>query len=132
MIHTETPPCRSGNVLQQYRDLRLWQRALELSRTALLIFRDSVTGDPELIRTIRALAIQIPALIATGQSRGSTADSIRLLASARGELAALDTCCMLANQLGMVDLTTRRQIEVLIIETASLIDQAFEKNPVPL
>ncbi|HPQ38971.1 MAG TPA: four helix bundle protein [bacterium] len=116
--------------LQEYRHIRVWQRAMELTRKTLSVMGRVQELDDALCRCIRQTALQIPSGIAAGYSRGSRAEYVRMLSMVRGELAMLDSHCMLAHQLGAMDLTCRRQIEVLIIETAHLIDQAIEKQSI--
>lgn len=113
---------------QEYRHIRVWQRAMELARKILSVTDRLPVFDEILSRGIRETALQIPTEIAAGYSRGSRAEFVRMLTMARGHLAVLDTQCMLAHQLGVMDLPTRRQIEVLIIETTHLIDQGIETS----
>jgi len=112
---------------RDYRQLRVWQRAMELSRRAVFIMDNTSIKPVALARTIIETAIQIPASIAAGYSRGSHMEFIRYMNIARGDLAALETYFVLSSQLGNLGLESRRQIEVLVIETLRLIDQTTEK-----
>lgn len=110
----------------EYRSLRVWQRAMELSRRVIMIFEDQLITPVSLKDKIFKTAYAIPAMIATGYSRGSQAELIRCMNLSRGNLAALDTYCMLSHQIGELNLEQRRQIEVLIIETSRLIEQSCD------
>ena len=118
--------------VQEYRQLRVWQRAMELGRKVSILFSEYPAGENLLVKNIIATAIQIPACIAGGYSRGAQSDLIRSLNHAKGDLAMLDTYCMLSHQLNVIDLETRRLIEVLVIETTRLIDQSLDKWQSPL
>jgi len=118
---------QSISARQDYRQLRVWQRAMELSRRAVFIAENSPIKPEALAQTVVETAIQIPASIAAGYARGSHSEFIRYMNIVQGDLAALNTFCLLSNQLGNLDLDSRRQIEVLIIETSRLIDQTKDK-----
>ncbi|MCD4652472.1 four helix bundle protein [bacterium] len=112
---------------QEYRQLRVWQRAMELNRRVFEIITGCKQLPALLSQTVLETALRVPSSIATGYSRGSQAEYVRFMNVARGELAALDTYCMLSNQLGFLNLDSRRQLEILIIETTRLIEQTTEK-----
>jgi len=112
----------------EYRHLRVWQRAMELARKTMVLAEDVPGIDPAVLSGLRRTAMHIPGCIAAGYSRSSHAEYIRMLFMARGDLATLDTQCMLAHQMGVLTFSDRRRIEILIIETVRLIDQMIEKR----
>jgi len=87
-----------------FRDLILWQRAMEL---ALLVYQITRTFPPQelygLTGQLRRAAVSIPSNIAEGAARRTTRDFINFLHIARGSLAELNTQLILAVRLGFTD-----------------------------
>ncbi len=87
--------------LTNYRELRVWQLGMELTKDVYGLSRgfpkEEVYG---LTSQMRRAAVSIPANIAEGHARESTRDYLRFLAIARGSLAELETHLLLAQSLG--------------------------------
>lgn len=88
--------------VQSYRDLRVWQKAMELV-AACYEFTQRL---PEaemfgLTSDIRRRVRQIPASIADGYGRGNTVEYLSRLSFAHGTLMALETDLLTVNQLGL-------------------------------
>src|SRR5688500_9504376 len=87
-------------MIRSYKDLIVWQRAMELAEAAFDIAgslpRDSASG---LTSQIRRSAVSVPANIAEGHGRLSRADYLRHLSIARGSLMELQTLLALAHRL---------------------------------
>ncbi len=115
---------REESLPDSHKDLKVWQRAMEMVRFVYTLgdAKDG-TGECCLLHGLRELALEIPTHISRGSARGSTADFLRALASARGALAALETHAILAQQLNYIDLEERRKIEVLMVEVKNLMEQ---------
>ena len=85
---------------EKYRDLLVWQRAMELVKEIYRVTKsfpkEEVYG---LTAQIRRAAIAIPSNIAEGKGRYSTADVNHFLVQARGSLYELETQVLIATDL---------------------------------
>ena len=83
-----------------YKDLVVWQRAMELTSLAyqfsLVLPADERFG---LTSQLRTAAVSVPANIAEGRQRTTTKDFLRFLSIAAGSLAELETLIELAGRL---------------------------------
>jgi four helix bundle protein len=90
--------------IESYRDLKVWQRGMELLVAAYAIAvklpRDELYG---LSSQIRRSATSIPANIAEGYGRGSTGAYVNHLSIARGSLKECETHVLAAQRLGMLE-----------------------------
>jgi len=87
--------------MHSYRDLRVWQIGMELTKEVYLLTR--VFPDCEkygLTSQVQRAAVSIPANIAEGRARDSTKEFLRHLSIAQGSLAEVETHLMLAESLG--------------------------------
>ena len=86
-----------------YRDLIVWQRAMELVKAAYRATRgfpaDEMYG---LTSQLRRAAVSIPSNIAEGRGRQSTNEFVQYLSIARGSLCEAETQVLIAQQLGYV------------------------------
>jgi len=86
---------------QSYRELVVWQKAMELVSGVYKITTDfpkhEVYG---LMSQMRRAAVSIPSNIAEGQARHSQKEFMHFLAIARGSLAELETQFFVAHDLG--------------------------------
>jgi len=82
----------STSKVRSYRDLIVWQRAIELVReTYRLTGRLPTPEIYGLTAQMRRSAVSIAANIAEGHARGATRDYIRFLSIANGSLRELET-----------------------------------------
>jgi four helix bundle protein len=92
-----------------YRDLSVWQRAMEL---VVVVYRLTAKLPREEIYGLRAqlqrASVSIPSNIAEGHARESTREYLRYLLVSRGSLAELETQLLLCLQL---ELLTNDDIE---------------------
>lgn len=93
-----------STTIESYRDLEAWKHAIRLTR---LVYRVS-NGFPAderfgLTSQVRRAAVSIPSNIAEGWGRGTTTDYARFLRMAHGSLYEVETQCILAHELGMID-----------------------------
>ena len=90
--------------IRTYRDLRVWQRAMELVTEAYRLSKqfpkEEVYG---LTSQICQAAVSIPSNIAEGYARNSTSDYVRFLRMAAGSLYECQTQMEIAMNLGYVD-----------------------------
>jgi four helix bundle protein len=86
-----------------FRDLIVWQKAIELSKQ---IYRETQTmPDTEkfgLTAQMRRAAVSVASNIAEGNARQKTPDYIHFLTIARGSLAELETQLIIATDLRML------------------------------
>lgn len=89
--------------LKSYRDLEVWQTAIELVEA---IYRVTSEWPAEerfgLVSQARRSAVSVPANIAEGYARLHRGDYLHHLSIARGSLAELDTHLIVAHRLGFI------------------------------
>jgi four helix bundle protein len=89
--------------VSSYRDLRVWQDAMNLAEAAFLLTRsfpkEELFG---MTAQIRRAAASIPANIAEGNGREQTRPYIQFLRIAQGSLKELETHLLLAGRVGLV------------------------------
>ena len=87
-----------------YRDLRVWQRSIDLLLSVYQLTRgfpkDEMYG---LTSQMRRASVSIPSNIAEGQAKRSLPEFKRYLGIALGSLAELDTQSILAVRLNYID-----------------------------
>lgn len=85
---------------QSYRDLIVWQRAIDLTPTVYLAISDFPKYETyALTDQIRRAAVSIPANIAEGQGRQHRKEFLQHLNIAKGSLAELHTLLIVAQKL---------------------------------
>ncbi len=87
-------------MLRSYRDLLVWQKALDLT---ILIYRLS-EGFPRtevygLTSQVRRASVSVPSNIAEGYGRGSRKEYLQFLSIAQGSLKELETQTIVAQRL---------------------------------
>lgn len=89
---------------QNYRDLIVWKKAMDLVPGA---YKASHRWPKEegygLISQVRRAAVSVPANIAEGQGRDSTREFLRFLNIANGSLYEVETHLLIASQLDYLD-----------------------------
>ncbi len=91
-------------MVQSYRDLIVWQKAMELAVEVFAI-TNAFPKEQRYVLTsqIQRSAFSIPSNIAEGRSRHSRNDFIYHLNIARGSLAELETQLLIAQRLNYLD-----------------------------
>jgi len=93
----------NDGTVRSYRDLKVWQRAMELAAECHAVTRRfprrSSSGR---IAQIGRAAGAVPANIAEGNGRRTRADYLRHLSIANGSLLELETHLLLAARIGLV------------------------------
>jgi len=91
-------------MVKSYRDLKVWERAMELViesyKLTKLLPRTEIYG---LCTQIQRSAISIPANIAEGHGREHLGDYLHHLSIASGSLAELETHFMIAKRLALIN-----------------------------
>jgi four helix bundle protein len=86
---------------QSFRDLQVWQRAMQLTTAIYELMRDfpreEIYG---LTSQIRQAAVSVPSNIAEGQGRLSSREFTQFLSIARGSICELQTQLEIARALG--------------------------------
>lgn len=98
-------------MLRSYRDLIVWQKAVEL---AVLIYR-LTEGFPKreiygLASQIRRAGVSVPSNIAEGYGRGSRKEYLQFLSIAQGSLKELETQTVLAQRLGYATVSQAERV----------------------
>ncbi len=89
--------------LKSYRELEVWQTAVDLVEAVYVVCRDWPDSERfGLISQAQRAAVSIPANIAEGYGRSHRGDYLRHLSIARGSLAELDTHLIIAHRLGYI------------------------------
>ncbi|MBN9076830.1 MAG: four helix bundle protein [Rhizobiales bacterium] len=90
------------DVIRSYRDLRVWNEAMELAadcyRVTRTFPREEMFG---MISQIRRAGASVPANIAEGYGRESTGSYVQFLKNAQGSLKELETHVLLAVKVSM-------------------------------
>ena len=92
---------RTATPVRSYRDLAIWQKAVELAVECYLVTQ----GFPKheiygLSAQLQRAAVSVPANIAEGRSRRYTREFLQHLSIANGSLAELETHLEIAQRLG--------------------------------
>ncbi len=103
--------------VKNYRDLKVWQRGIDLVKTIYLLTRNfpkhEIYG---LTSQIQRSVVSVPSNIAEGQTRNSTPDFRRFLFFAQSSLSEVDTQIVIAQELGYVEKEAGAEVEVQILE----------------
>jgi len=109
--------------VKSYRDLLVWQRAIELSVAVYKLTeefpRHELYG---LAVQLRRAVVSIPSNIAEGQSRRTTGEFIQFLCIARGSNAEVQTQLFLIRTLGFADQASIAKCESLSLEVARMLN----------
>ena len=104
--------------LKSYRDLEVWQKAMDLVVACYQITKkfpkNEVYG---LINQLQRAAVSIPANIAEGRERQHSKEFIQHLSIAYGSLAELETHIQIAERLTYIDMN---QLKKLLDKTAEI------------
>ena len=108
--------------LQSYRELRVWQRSVELASECCAI----ADGLPNAERfalgsQIRRAAVSIPANIAEGYGRNGRAEYVHHVGIARGSLYELETLIEIARLRGYVSETDVQPLTNRTREVAAML-----------
>jgi four helix bundle protein len=109
--------------VRNYRDLIVWQKAMDLV-SLVYQFTESFPQKEVfgLTNQLRRAAVSIPSNIAEGQGRNTNRDFRHYLSMARGSLQEVETQLELARRLGYLIETKLTEIIELSSEVARLIN----------
>ncbi|MDP6775384.1 MAG: four helix bundle protein [Candidatus Latescibacteria bacterium] len=91
-------------MVESYRDLEVWQRAMDLVVDCYGIAKDFPPSEVYGLKAqLQRTAVSVPANIAEGHGRSRTGDYLRLLSIAHGSLMELETHIQISQRLGYVE-----------------------------
>ena len=106
-----------------FRDLIVWQRAMELAREVYLRTEEFPRAETFGLRMqMRRSAVSVASHIAEGHGKLSDADLRRSLGSARGALYEFETQNELACGMKFIDEESSRKLLELATETAKMLN----------
>jgi four helix bundle protein len=98
-------------VITTYRQLDVWQIAIELVETAYILTREFPADERfGLTSQLQRAAVSIPLNIAEGWGRSHRGDYLHHLSIARGSLMEVETCLIIAVRVGMTDKESARKV----------------------
>ena len=111
-----------SRAIQSYRDLIVWQKAMELVTELYQITRifpaEEMFG---LVSQMRRAAVSIPSNIAEGYGRASTGEYKQFLGHARGSLWEVETQILIAQKLAYVGEQDSARLLNLAMETGRIL-----------
>lgn len=130
------PHEKNKSVVKSYRDLIVWQRAMELVTDVYHFTNDFPKSEIfGLTSQIRRCVVSIPSNIAEGYGRHSTSDYVRFLQVATGSLYEFQTQLEISRNLGLIkpemfDMAEAKsqEIERMLV---SLVNKLRDKIEVP-
>jgi len=118
-LNSDTAPT---NVVKDYRELLVWQKAMDLARSIYTITWNFPAHESYgLTSQMRRCAVSVPSNIAEGQARHKTTEFMRFIHIALGSLAELDTQVILSCDFGYINPDQRQVIEQQISELRRMI-----------
>jgi len=112
--------------LKTYRDLDVWQKAVELVLATHELAASYPDGGAALADLSRRAAIAVPARIAEGHARLNRKDYLRYLSMAKGAVAELETHLVLAARLHYVKPGNTKKAWALAQDVEGLLRQLME------
>jgi len=107
-----------------YRELLVWQRAMELVPAAYAVARRLPAEERyALADQLRRAAISVPANVAEGQARQHRREFIQALMIARGSLAEVDTLLLISVRLGYASAERIRLAQALILSIRQMLER---------
>jgi len=112
---------------RSYRDLRVWQRSMEL---VVAIYnqtrrfpREEIYG---LVSQMRRSAVSVPSNIAEGKGRLTDRDRAHFFSQARGSLLQLETQILIAQELNYISEPGADSLLQLAVETGRMLNSLIE------
>ena len=109
--------------VQDYRDLEVWQQAMEL---VVVIYRQTGTFPRDemygLTNQLRRASVSVPSNIAEGQGRRTTKEFLNHLSIARGSVLEVQTQIEIASRLGYLDPDQTSQLHCQVTVVVRLLN----------
>jgi four helix bundle protein len=114
--------------IHDFKDLKIWQKGMDIAEKCYFLTksfpRDELYG---MVQQIRKSAASIPANIAEGYGRRSTAEYIRFLNIAQGSVNELETHIILSERVGLSEQKHIEKIISLLREESRMIIALIKK-----
>jgi len=108
--------------INDFRDLRIWQKGMDIAENCYFLTQTFPKHELYgMVQQIRRAAVSIPANIAEGYGRRSTAEYIRFLNIAQGSINALITHLLLSSRVKLSQPTDIQSIISLRQEESRMI-----------
>jgi len=120
--------------LKSYRDLEVWQRAVDL---VVAVYQLSKVFPPEerfgLVSQIQRATVSIPADIVEGYARMHRGDYLHHLSIAKGSLAELETHLTVSVRLHLIERGMVMEVWDIVQEVGKMLTKLIQslRNPIP-
>ena len=106
-----------------YRNLVVWQKAMELAKKVYLVTRNFPEEEIyALTSQVRRSAVSVPSNIAEGKGRGTGKEFIQFLRIALGSLYELQTQLELSMRIGYITTAQLNPIDSLALEVEKMLN----------
>jgi len=120
----------AGGKVVSFKELIVWQRAMELAQQIYRVSRDFPSSEQYgLTSQMRRSAVSIPSNIAEGRKRGTRKDFMQFLRIADGSAAELETQIILAGS--FYKLPGLARAHELLIEVQKMLGAMLKKLSLP-
>jgi len=111
-----------------FKDLIVWQRAIELSKTIYRLTADFPAAEQfGLSNQLRRASVSVASNIAEGWGRSTRGEYLQFLGHARGSLCELQTQLVIANALGFGSNEIHRTSEQISADVSRLLIALIKK-----
>ena len=114
--------------ISDFKGLKIWQKGMDIAERCYLLTqlfpKDELYG---IVQQIRRSAVSIPANIAEGYGRRTTAEYIRFLNIAQGSINELETHILLSQRIGLSKVQDADLIISLLREESRMIIALIKK-----
>ena len=118
-----------ANTIRTFKDLLVWQRAMDLSVEVYRLTRDYPSDERYGVTAeTRKTSRSVPYNIAEGHKRGSTTEYVRFLGIAGGSNSELETQLLLAGRLGYHQKNSADAVFSLHAEVGRMLDASPESS----
>ena len=115
-------------MIKSYRDLTVWQRAIQLAVTIYEFTKDFPRNEVYgLTSQLRRAAVSVPSNIAEGYGRGSRGEYKNFAGIARGSALELQTQLVIAHELGLGNPAKHARATELAEEVGKMLWSMMQK-----
>jgi four helix bundle protein len=108
--------------IRDYKDLRVWQKAMELAERIYDLTRQFPSEEKfGIVSQMRRAAVSVPSNLAEGQARNTTGEFVQFISHAEGSLAELDTQLRLSVALGLCQKTDLEPVAGLVTDLQKML-----------
>ena len=111
-----------------YKDLIVWQKAMQLVKAIYLLTRDFPSDERfGLISQMRRAAVSVASNIAEGQARHTTGEFVQFVSHAEGSVAELETQLLIAVELEFCSQESAAPVFGLLLELRKMLNALRRK-----